>query len=504
MKKRTLQTCSAALLLLLLAQTAAGCSSDTTKEGTVTNDTTPATEAVTEDKALAEKEAYFAALPAISAPDTEIMFSAITIGVDGMSPNEITTKEENGAKMNDAVYRREAEIEDRLGVSIACTEFDSGDDQSTAFTNDVLSGEGIFDVLNAKRTLIPGLFGNGYLLDMNAIPNLQMDKAWWNQSANDAFTLAGTQIAAISSLNHYANQVSWYVMFNKTLFDNYDLEYPYQAVRDGKWTLDMLYELAKTVPTDSNGDGSTDHTDMFGCLDEGFDAIALTQAFGCNIMKKDSSGVPQLVLDEEQNLDRLAKITEFFNDKAHVMVCEDYKSKIEGSAYAMRTNKFINGEGLFMFNAPTNLYKFADMEHDYGVLPLPKYDAAQDGYYTLTSNAHTTLLAISRVHGADAGDIGIVLDALSYLSYVDVEPMYAETYLENRYLRDEDSVEMLNIVIQNKTYDAAFLLNYAGANSLPQECSAGRGDKIASTIASKRAEVEKEVQKALQVAGNMK
>lgn len=172
-------------------------------------------------------------------------------------------------------------------------------------------------------------------------------------------------------------------MFNKTLFENYDLEYPYQAVRDGKWTLDMLYELAKTVPTASNGNGTTDYADLFGCLDERFDAI-------------------------------------------------------------------------------------------------------------------------SRVHGADAGDIGIVPDALSYLSYVDVEPMYAETYLENRYLRDEDSVEMLNIVIQNKTYDAAFLLNYAGANSLPQECSAGRGDKIASTIASKRSEVEKEVQKALQVAGDMK
>ena len=67
MKKHTLQTCAAALLLLLLAQTAAGCSSGTTDEGTVTGDTTPATEAVTEDPAVSAKEAYFAALPAISA-----------------------------------------------------------------------------------------------------------------------------------------------------------------------------------------------------------------------------------------------------------------------------------------------------------------------------------------------------------------------------------------------------------------------------------------------------
>ena len=504
MKKHTLQTCSAALLLLLLAQTAAGCTSGTTDEGTAANDTTPVTEAVTEDPAIAAKEAYFAALPAISAPGTEIMFAAINTGSEGMAPNEISTEEENGAKMNDAVYRREIEIEECLGVSIACTPFDESDALSTALNNSVLSGEGTFDVVSAKRTLIPGAFSNGYLQNMNTVPHLQMDKAWWNQSANEAFTLAGVQIAAISSLNHYANQVAWYVMFNKTLFDNYDLEYPYQTVRDGNWTLDALHELVKTVPTDSNGDGAIDHTDIFGCINESFDAIALTQSFGCDIMAINSDGIPELVLDKEENLNRLAAITEFFNDTAHVMVCENYRGSVEGSVYAMRTNKFINGEGLFMFNCPANIYKFADMENDYGVLPLPKYDSTQDGYYTLTSNAHTTLLAIPRVHGADDGDIGLVVDAMSYLSYVDVEPMYAETYLENRYLRDEDSVEMLNIVIQNKTYDAAFLLNYGNANSLPQECSSGRGDKIASTIESKRKAVEKEVQKALQSAEDMK
>jgi len=432
------------------------------------------------------------------------MFAAIDTGSEGMAPNEISTEEENGSKINDAVYRRELEIEERLGVSIACTPFEASDALATAFNNSVLSGEGTFDAVSAKRTLIPGAFSNGYLQNMNTVPHLQMDKEWWNQSANEAFTLAGVQIAAISSLNHYANQVAWYVMFNKTLFENFDLAYPYQSVRDGSWTLDALYTLVKTVPTDSNGDGAIDHTDMFGCINESFDAIALTQSFDCDIMAMNSDGVPKLILDKEQNLDRLAAITEFFNDKARVMVCEDYSGSVEGSVYAMRTNKFINGEGLFMFNCPANIYKFADMEDDYGILPLPKYDATQDGYYTLTSNAHTTLLAIPRVHGADDGDIGIVVDALSYLSYVDVEPMYAETYLENRYLRDEDSVEMLNIVIQNKTYDAAFLLNYGNANSLPQECSSGRGDNIASTIESKRKAVEKEVQKALQSAEDMK
>ncbi|MBQ7982049.1 MAG: hypothetical protein IJ302_00655 [Clostridia bacterium] len=306
---------SVALLLLLLMQTTAGCASDSPDEVSSAPDTSPDTETAPEDTAQTAKEAYFAALPAISAPGTEIMFAAINVGVEGMAPNEISTEDENGAKMNDAVYHRELEIEERLGVSIACTPFEDSDALSSAFNNSVLSGEGIFDVVSAKRTLIPGAFSNGYLQDMGTIPHLQTDKEWWNQSANEAFTLSGVRIAAISALNHYANQVAWYVMFNKTLFDNFDLEYPYQTVRDGNWTLDVLHELVKTVPTDSNGDGVIDHTDMFGCINESFDAIALTQSFGCDIMAMNSEGIPELVLDKEQNLNRLAAITAFFNEK---------------------------------------------------------------------------------------------------------------------------------------------------------------------------------------------
>ena len=74
MKQHTHQTYASTLLLLLLLQTAAGCSSDTdpTGEGTVPSDTASAAETVTEDNVQAEKEAYFAALPAISALQAEV------------------------------------------------------------------------------------------------------------------------------------------------------------------------------------------------------------------------------------------------------------------------------------------------------------------------------------------------------------------------------------------------------------------------------------------------
>ncbi|MBQ7983765.1 MAG: hypothetical protein IJ302_09345, partial [Clostridia bacterium] len=150
MKKRAL---SAALLALLLLQTASCAASDgTAGEDTVTG-TAQETEAVTTDKKTEEKNAYFAALPAVSAAGAEITFAAINIGSEDMGDNDISTAEENGAKMNDAIYQREREVEERLGVSIVCSGFDDDSALQTAVSNDTLSGEGIYDIINAKTTV---------------------------------------------------------------------------------------------------------------------------------------------------------------------------------------------------------------------------------------------------------------------------------------------------------------------------------------------------------------
>ena len=175
--KHTKRLTTAAMLALLLLQTAS-CASD---NGGVTEDTAantqPETEAVTIDQKEADKQAYFASLPAIANSGEEIVFAAINIGSEDMGDNDIATAAENGAKMNDAVYKRQRDIEEKLGIKIVCNGFDSDSDQQTAVSNDVLSGEGYYDIVNAKTTLQSVLFNNGYLSDFSTIPNLQLDQA---------------------------------------------------------------------------------------------------------------------------------------------------------------------------------------------------------------------------------------------------------------------------------------------------------------------------------------
>ncbi len=495
---------AAAMLALLLLQTAS-CASDNsgTTEDTTADIQTEA-EAVTIDPKEADKQNYFAALTPVSAPDTEITFAAINIGSEEMGDNDIATAAENGAKMNDAVYARNREIEEKLGVKIVCNGFDSDSDLQSAVSNDTLSGEGFYDIINAKTHVQAVFFNNGYLMDIAEIPNLQLDQPWWNKDANDAFTIAGLQFLLLSPLCHYADSVAWFVMFNKALFAEYDLADPYQMVREGTWTLDAMYEMMKVVPIDSNGNGQTDGDDMFGCVAQMFDALALTTAFGCKIFEKDANDIPQFVLPDEANFDKMQVVSDFFSDTARTIVVNHSMYKGYDNAWdTLWTGKFAEGKGLFMFNCPGNLGGFTDMEQDFGILPIPKYNEAQKEYYTMTSIWFTTSLSVPKVHGADNGDIGTVLDAMSYLSYVDVEPTFAETYLQNRYIRDEDSVEMLNIITSSKQYDPGFVFNWSSAITLPQNCVESGGDKLASTIEKARKGIESGVKKTVEAAQDL-
>ena len=110
---------------------------------------------------------------------------------------------------------------------------------------------------------------------------------------------------------------------------------------------------------------------------------------------------------------------------------------------------------------------------------------------------------VSSVNTITVSDIGTVLDAMSYLSYVDVEPTFAETYLQNRYIRDEESVEMLNIITASKQYDPGFVFNWSSAITLPQNCVEQGGDKLASTIEKARKGIEAGIRKTVESAQDL-
>jgi ABC-type glycerol-3-phosphate transport system substrate-binding protein len=105
---------------------------------------------------------------------------------------------------------------------------------------------------------------------------------------------------------------------------------------------------------------------------------------------------------------------------------------------------FQSGHALFMgseIKAAAN--EMREMPDEFGLLPIPKYDDAQDKYIANMFWA-THLLSIPTTC-KDSERAAIVMDALNYEANERVMPLYYERVCYKG-LRDDDSIEMLKII----------------------------------------------------------
>ena len=101
-----------------------------------------------------------------------------------------------------------------------------------------------------------------------------------------------------------------------------------------------------------------------------------------------------------------------------------------------------------------------EMEDDYGVLPYPKLDEAQEEYYTHLLGRTGTFFLPKTLTDEKAGMVGHVVEVLSAYSYRYLCPAIYDVTLTNKGIRDEESLEMLTMIMDRRTYDFSMFLEY--------------------------------------------
>jgi len=97
------------------------------------------------------------------------------------------------------------------------------------------------------------------------------------------------------------------------------------------------------------------------------------------------------------------------------------------------------------------------MEDDYGILPYPKLDEAQQNYHVNSMDNYSLLSVPVTVSEEDLEFVGHIVEALNIESKNSVFPAYYEIALTDKYARDMESVEMLEIIMDSRTYDFSIL-----------------------------------------------
>ena len=119
---------------------------------------------------------------------------------------------------------------------------------------------------------------------------------------------------------------------------------------------------------------------------------------------------------------------------------------------------FANNQGLFVVY-PLRIIETEEARDagDFGILPLPKYNAEQTKY----TNSLMPEIAAFPVVIKDAEMSQIVLEALNAASYKDVAPSYYEVILQRKLTRDNDSAAMIDLILDGGMMDAQLAFYFA-------------------------------------------
>ena len=208
--------------------------------------------------------------------------------------------------------------------------------------------------------------------------------------------------------------------------------------------------------------------------------------------------VPELVLDKkmEQALNVL--------DMARSIIQENNSTYVapHGSEGISR-DVFIQGRSLFYCEAASYLRGLnANMEREYGVVPVPKYNKEQANYTTWRHSIGSTLSIPTTVAKGDMEQFSMVLETYALLSQKLVRPAYYDTMLTTRNVQDVESSEMLDLIFLNRTYDMAMYFTDLGFNGLFEQAALNSGNTFTSSYQANSKKFDRQIANILRKLQN--
>ena len=371
---------------------------------------------------------------------------------------DVFAEAENGEPINDAIYRRNRFLEDKFNIEIS--EIRQGDVYSFA-QKLIKSGSDDFDVMFPTLQQSALLIQQGYLLNLLDVPHLNFDKPWWNKTANDSLTIGKKLYSATGNITTMTNDATWVCLFNKEMLRDFGFSDHYQMVKEGNWTIDILHENARAATKDLNGDGILTPEDQWGAIGQYESAYCLFAATGQFIAKKDADDLPTLVLNDDRTVSSLNKIVDFMKDDFAYINADDYTSKYENVWIEITTNAFAESRCLYLITNIEIVKNLRGMETNFGILPLPKLDSAQDTYYNTMQYGNASCMSLP-ITISEPERNGAILEAWAAESVETLTRAYYDINLKGKNARDDESEDMLDLIFSTRVIDQGMYFNWAG------------------------------------------
>ncbi len=451
----------------------ASCAKDQTEDQQ--NETVNGENQQQEEKELTNEEKleleYSPNVPA----DLKFDGETFSILIGSVGQRGLYAEEETSDLVNDTVFRRNKLIEERFGITYNAVKTGAaatGGGQAEAvqqFRSLIEANDSTYHAFtHVQHSGMPQMTLERYFVDWNTIPYINLEENWWYQNITKDLSFGDKVYVMTGDYAVYVDSIDCLV-FNKEIFDELELEYPYQDVIDGTWTFDKFTDLVKQGAKDLDGDGLMNiETDRYGLVGWVYElAPALLVSTGYSPLERDADNLPVL----NQNVDTAHAI---YDDIVNIFV-DGQSAHAEATTTSVYHTAFSTGRAMFKDVFLAGVVGLSDLEFDFGILPYPKY--TEDGEYQSRSSNMTALTYIP-VTNANLEMTGAVLEELAFQSAKELTPTYFDIVLTVKNTRDTESEGMLPIIRDS----ARFLYNGYAPNIISMVTS--KSNSYASSYAS--------------------
>lgn len=391
----------------------------------------------------------------------------------GVSDRDFIAEEETGDTINDIVYQRNLVVSDYFDINFQFRKGDSNNSTATPIIRSLIQGgDDTYEVfMNVQHYGVPLIYEDLFVEWNENMPYAKTDNPWWYQNVKRDLNFGDKVYVMAGAYNFHCLRGAGALSFNKTMLDEIGLEYPYQLVLDGQWTIDKLIEYSKAAAADLNGDGKIDYeNDRLGVAGWKWEMIpAYFVGMGGQPVTKDIFNMPELNINNERTFTVIDKLIELFSDTS---------TWTGGSVYGVSGKMFSEGRLLFHDTTLDGLSGLRNMEDDFGAVPYPKLDQEQESYYSRIVNFSS--LTYIPVTNTKLELTSAVLEYMAYLADRDLIPAYYDIILTVKTTRDVETEAMIDIIRESARFMDE---NYLTSGRIIQITESG-SNTLASNYAS--------------------
>ena len=371
--------------------------------------------------------------------------------------NTTIVPEETTDTVDAAMFARNAFVKEKLGIEISEVRQGYNEVRST-MASLTSSNDFEYDAVYNELWMQTPLAQTGTYIEVDDLASsLNLSKPWWFTDAMAGIAIDGNGYELFGDLQLMYYDSIWGMTFNQQdLIDNKQ-SFPYDLVRSGDWTLEELEKIMKATYQKPGAEhyAMASHKDFISAMIAACDFVLVSQ---------DDDDVLKVFEDEEHFVNVYSAIMNLFfasngPEKMNYVVPDynsaSYTSGQWASDVDQWSGKFPLGKSTFMAGTIGDIRAVRSAEFAYGIIPFPKYDGDQGQYVSWVYRGAASLGVPSTQPNVEQACV--ILENLAAYSYKLVKHEYYDVVVQGRTVRDNDSIEMLDIIFGHTDLGITYL-----------------------------------------------